>query len=170
MQRNQYKEQQKKNQQHLAQIEGDYRIVKKIGEGTYGTVYSAVCQRNAMPVAIKKVKIRKVEEGLPKELVREVESIEAIASNYDLKENFIVSIIEVYLGKTSLNIVYQPLCPKLDLQSFLSSKNALDKQVMDKLVQKIKTDDNWPDYNSSIQKYFEIEQIITIFVNLIRVD
>ena len=59
----------------LDSIEGDYRVTKKIGEGTYGIVYRAVDQKNGEKCAIKKVKIRKTEETLPKELVREIESI-----------------------------------------------------------------------------------------------
>jgi serine/threonine protein kinase len=61
-------------------IEGNYRIVKKIGEGTYGTVFLAVDQRSATKVAVKKVKIRKAEDGLPKELLREIETVQTIKS------------------------------------------------------------------------------------------
>jgi len=42
-----------------------YRILEKIGEGTYGTVYKAIDQRSDTIVALKKVKIRKAEDGLP---------------------------------------------------------------------------------------------------------
>jgi len=46
-------------------------------------------------VALKKVKIRKSEEGLPKELVREVESNEC----FDEDSKYVVKIKEVFLGK-----------------------------------------------------------------------
>jgi hypothetical protein len=44
-------------------------------------------------VAIKKVKIRKTEDGLPKELLREVESIEILKQSFpDLNKNYIIDI------------------------------------------------------------------------------
>ena len=56
-------------------IEGNYRILKLIGEGTYSSVYKAVDQRNNQIVALKRVKIRRAEDGVPKEFVREVEAL-----------------------------------------------------------------------------------------------
>ena len=50
-------------------------MVERVGEGTYGTVYKAIDQRMDMQVALKKVKIRKADDGLPKEFLREVESL-----------------------------------------------------------------------------------------------
>jgi cell cycle related kinase len=70
-------------------------------------------------VAIKKVKLRKVEDGMPKEAIREIESQELIADSEEA-DRYIVKIREVFVGKTSLNIVYFPFCKKGDLHSFLS--------------------------------------------------
>mmetsp|Transcript_33757 Transcript_33757/g.41690 ORF Transcript_33757/g.41690 Transcript_33757/m.41690 type:complete len:82 (+) Transcript_33757:1-246(+) len=74
-------------------IDGNYRIVKAIGEGTYSTVYKAIDQRCNKVVALKRVKIRRVEDGVPKEFVREVEALQRF--NH---EN-IVKIDEVFIGK-----------------------------------------------------------------------
>lgn len=103
-------------------MEGNYRIVKKIGEGTYGTVYLAEDQTDASKVAIKKVKIRKPEDGLPKELLREIETIETIKSNHKNLQH-LVDIQEVFVGKTSINIVYTPYINSGDLYEFLSKKD-----------------------------------------------
>ena len=103
-------------------MEGNYRIVKKIGEGTYGTVFLAVDQSNAAKVAIKKVKIRKPEDGLPKELLREIETIETIKSHHAQLKG-LVDIQEVFVGKTSINIVYSPYIKNGDLFEFLGRKD-----------------------------------------------
>lgn len=57
------------------EIDGNYRIIKTIGEGTYSSVFKAIDQRSNKVVALKRVKIRKAEDGIPKEFVREVEAL-----------------------------------------------------------------------------------------------
>ena len=57
------------------EIDGNFRIIKTIGQGTYSQVYKAIDQRTNTIVALKKVKIRKAEDGIPKEFVREVEAL-----------------------------------------------------------------------------------------------
>lgn len=78
-----------------------YRLVEKIGEGTFGTVFKAVDQRSNKLVALKKVKIRKADDGLPKEFLREVESLKYVSN-----EN-VIKIREVFVGRTNINIVYE---------------------------------------------------------------
>ena len=56
-----------------------------------------------MLVALKRVKIRKAEDGLPNEFFRESESLMRL-----LHPN-IISIKEIFVGKTNINIVY-PFC------------------------------------------------------------
>ena len=80
-------------------IEGNYRILKSIGEGTYSSVYKAVDQRINKIVALKRVKIRRAEDGVPKEFVREVEALQ----RFD-HEN-ILAISEVFIGKSNIMIV-----------------------------------------------------------------
>jgi len=78
-----------------------YRVMEKIGEGTYGTVHRGVDQRTGTLVALKRVKIRKTDDGLPKEFLREVESLKHLSNDN------IVKIREVFVGKTNINIVYE---------------------------------------------------------------
>jgi len=56
-------------------IDGNFRLVKTIGQGTYSSVYKAIDQRNNTVVALKRFKIRKAEDGIPKEFVREIEAV-----------------------------------------------------------------------------------------------
>ena len=52
-------------------------------------------------MALKKVKIRRADDGLPKEFLREVESLKYVTSPY------VIKIREVFVGKTNINIVYE---------------------------------------------------------------
>lgn len=81
------------------EVDGNYRIIKTIGEGTYSTVYKAVDQRINKIVALKRVKIRRVEDGVPKEFVREVEAVQRFEHENILK------ISEVFVGKSNIMIV-----------------------------------------------------------------
>jgi serine/threonine protein kinase len=85
-----------------------YRLVEKIGEGTYGTVFKTVDQRNGDIVALKKVKIRKADDGLPKEFLREVESLKYVSHPN------VIKIREVFVGKSNINIVYDFMDSDLD--------------------------------------------------------
>ncbi len=97
-------------------IESHYRIVGLVGEGTFSQVFKAVDQRNGQLVALKKVKIRKAEDGLPTEFIREVESLSR------LKDENIVTINEIFIGKTNINIVYP--YSQTDLEKLMSVKMA----------------------------------------------
>ena len=61
------------------QIEnGRYRIIEKAGEGTHSEVLKAVDQQTGELVALKKIRIRKTEDGMPIEFVREVHSLQRV--------------------------------------------------------------------------------------------
>ena len=53
-------------------VEGNYEVRNKIGEGTYGTVFLAEDIKTKKQVAIKKVKLRKPDDGMPIEAIREI--------------------------------------------------------------------------------------------------
>lgn len=51
---------------------GQYKLQKKIGEGSYGIVYKAHDPSSDRIVALKKIKIDSDEEGMPVHCVREI--------------------------------------------------------------------------------------------------
>ncbi len=59
-------------------------------------------------MVLKKVKIRKADDGLPKEFLREVESLK-----YVVHPN-VIQIREVFVVKTNFNIVYELMECDLD--------------------------------------------------------
>ena len=92
-------------------MEWNFRILNQVGEGTFSQVFKAVDQKTDSLVALKKVKIRKAEEGLPQEFLREVETLQR------LKHPNIITINEIFVGKTNINIVY-PFCD-LDMEKLI---------------------------------------------------
>lgn len=66
------------------------------------------------------MKLRKVEDGMPKEAIREIESQELI-QDCEESNRYIVTIKKVFVGKTSLNLVYTPFCKKGDLYCMLKA-------------------------------------------------
>lgn len=55
-------------------------ILRVLGEGTFGRVYLARHQRTSELVALKKVRIKRAEEGLPKVLMREIQALEKLGA------------------------------------------------------------------------------------------
>lgn len=56
-------------------MENQYRVLHKLGGGTHAEVFKAIDQSTGEAVALKRVRIKKMEDGAPKEFVREVESL-----------------------------------------------------------------------------------------------
>ncbi|CDW72478.1 cyclin-dependent kinase 1-like isoform 2 [Stylonychia lemnae] len=104
-------------------------MLEKAGEGTFGSVFKAIDQRTDSIVAFKKIKIRKADEGLPREFLREIESLKQI------KHENVITIKEVYVGKTSINIVYPYMKYDLskiinDIERPFTANEILDKQEL----------------------------------------
>jgi cell cycle related kinase len=55
-----------------------YELMGKIGEGTFGEVFKAKHVQCGRMVALKKVRIRNVHDGIPKNLLREIKALEML--------------------------------------------------------------------------------------------
>ena len=66
-------------------------------------MFKAIDQSTGEYVALKRIKIRKTEDGVPKEFVREMEALQRV-----LHPN-VIKVKEVFVGKANINVVY-PLC------------------------------------------------------------
>lgn len=53
-------------------IKETYTQVEKIGEGSFGHVYKAIHNQSKAIVAIKKVKIEHISDGIPQTTLREI--------------------------------------------------------------------------------------------------
>ena len=61
-----------------------YTISGKIGEGAHGIVLKAYDNSNAIsrPVALKRILLKRIDEGLPISIVREVKSLQHLKHPY----------------------------------------------------------------------------------------
>lgn len=87
-------------------------MIAKVGAGTHSEVFKAVNQASGELVALKKILIRKTEDGMPKEFIREVESLQRV-----LHDN-VIKISEIFVGETNIYIAF-PLF-KSDLEQQIS--------------------------------------------------
>ncbi|KAJ3293868.1 Pkinase-domain-containing protein [Rhizoclosmatium globosum] len=55
-----------------------YRVIYKIGEGAHGVVLRAKCIETGTTVALKKVPLRRIEDGIPTTIVREIKALQSI--------------------------------------------------------------------------------------------
>ncbi|XP_051824046.1 cyclin-dependent kinase 20 isoform X3 [Antechinus flavipes] len=63
-----------------------YSILGRIGEGAHGIVFKAKHVETGETVALKKVALRRLEDGIPNQALREIKALQEIEDNqYDLK-------------------------------------------------------------------------------------
>ena len=107
--------------------EGRYLVEKKLGEGTYGTVYRCFDSKKSNIVALKKIKYHYHGEGIPATSIREIGILRS------LNHPNIVSLKDILHGDdSSLYLAFEYL--ETDLSGFIKSKN---KKVSNKLTKRI---------------------------------
>lgn len=57
---------------------GDYETIGKLGEGAFGEVFRARHCKSGQPVALKRIRLRSPQEGLPKNLLREIQALRSV--------------------------------------------------------------------------------------------
>ena len=97
---------------------GRYDILKKLGEGTYGTVYKCFDNRKQQTVAVKKLKFHHENEGIPATSIREIGILRSL--NH---ENlvFLKDIARDDGEKNSLYLSFEMM--DMDLGTFIKSRN-----------------------------------------------
>ena len=92
-----------------------YRGTEKLGEGTYGVVYKAICEQNNTVVAIKKIRLENEDEGMPSTAMRE------IAILRELDHPNIVRLIDVIYNPAGkqLSLIFEYL--EYDMKKFMKT-------------------------------------------------
>ncbi|TFK74948.1 CMGC/CDK/CDK7 protein kinase [Pluteus cervinus] len=82
---------------------------KKVGEGTYALVFLGVEVSTGKKIAIKKIKVGELKEGLDMSAIREVKYLR------ELQHPNIVGLLDVFSSKTKLNLVLEFLESDLEV-------------------------------------------------------
>lgn len=80
---------------------GRYRMMRKLGEGTYGVVYKALDTQSGKHVAIKKIRLGSEEEGMPSTALREISILK------EIHHPNIVNLLEVISKSQKLELVFE---------------------------------------------------------------
>lgn len=107
----------------------NYKIIKKIGEGTYGEVFLAIDKETNEKVALKKLKVTKNEVGISFSIIREISLLQ------ELDHPNIVKIIRVGVYKKEVFIAYE-LMPS-DLEKIIGNKDIVFNEGMIKAYMKM---------------------------------
>lgn len=59
-----------------------YIVTGRIGEGAHGVVLKATNNENGQEVALKKVLLKRVEDGIPTSVIREVKTLQELKHPY----------------------------------------------------------------------------------------
>lgn len=82
-------------------LNGRFRSLKKIGEGTYGVVYKAIHTRDNVKCALKMIRTDRDEEGIPSTCLREISCIK------DLQHDNIVTLFDIIYANNKLYMVFE---------------------------------------------------------------
>jgi serine/threonine protein kinase len=84
-----------------------YEVMEKLGEGSYGIVFKAANKQSGALVAIKKLRLDGMSEGVPATTIREITLLQ------ELKHPFVVNLISVFSGRRRVYLVFELLAKDL---------------------------------------------------------
>jgi cell cycle related kinase len=83
-------------------MDARFKILGKVGEGAHGVVLKAKCVETGEIVALKKIPCRKLEEGIPVNIIREIKALQQINGH----EN-VVQLQEFFPTGSTLTLVFE---------------------------------------------------------------
>lgn len=102
----------------------DYNRIQKIGEGTYGEVFKAKHLRTGNIVALKQIRIRDPDEGLPKNVFREIQALSHMRAH-----PHIIDLFEYYPHGSSIVLAFEYM--ETDLSKILRVSAELDQPLQE---------------------------------------
>jgi len=97
-------------------FDSQYERLEAVGEGTYGKVYKARCNRTGEYVAMKQMKLEANEEGVPSTAIREIALLK------ELSHKNVVRLLDVSCRPNKLVLVFEFL--ENDLKKYMRSLHA----------------------------------------------
>lgn len=92
-----------------------YRVVDEIGEGTFGRVYRAVRLPDGLVVVLKKILVRRPDQGLPKAVLREIQAY------HQVQHVHVLRLLDHYATSSSVVLVLDAM--RCDLHQVLRKLN-----------------------------------------------
>eukprot|EP00232_Nephroselmis_pyriformis_P008002 CAMPEP_0182893498 /NCGR_PEP_ID=MMETSP0034_2-20130328/24507_1 /TAXON_ID=156128 /ORGANISM="Nephroselmis pyriformis, Strain CCMP717" /LENGTH=339 /DNA_ID=CAMNT_0025027243 /DNA_START=225 /DNA_END=1240 /DNA_ORIENTATION=+ len=88
---------------------------KQLGEGTYGVVYKAWDKMAEQTVAIKKIRLGKIKEGVNMTALREIKLLS------ELKSEYVIDLVDVFPHKRNISLVFEYM--DSDLEAIITDKS-----------------------------------------------
>jgi cyclin-dependent kinase 7 len=88
-----------------------------VGQGTYGVVYKAYEKATGRKVAIKKIRLGKLKDGVSFTALREIKMLQ------ELKHENIIELIDVFAHNANIHIVFEFM--EWDLETVIKDKNTI---------------------------------------------
>ena len=106
-----------------------YRVIVKLGEGTYGKVYKAADKSSGALVALKITKFSMSEEGIPAYTIREICLLRS------LRHQNIINLRDVVMNEEKVVLIFDFM--KCDLREFIVSSFTLTEDLIKKILVQI---------------------------------
>ena len=85
----------------------NYKVVSRIGEGAHGVVLRAEALLTGQVVALKKVPLKRLEDGLPLTMLREIKTLQQLESSY------VVRLLDVFPQGPGFVMVFEHMVTDL---------------------------------------------------------
>lgn len=84
----------------------NYAVIGRIGEGAHGLVLKGYHTLTEQEVALKKVLLKRVEDGIPNSVIREIKALQNVDCKFVSLVNDKFKILNVYYNLTRYENVY----------------------------------------------------------------
>jgi len=105
-----------------------YSKIEKVGEWTYGVVYKARDEKTGNIVALKKIRLKAEDEGVPSTAIREISLLK------ELKDVNIVRLLDIMHADQKLYLVFEFL--DVDLKRYMENGNQTRTPISPRIVKK----------------------------------
>ncbi|PFX17201.1 Cyclin-dependent kinase 20 [Stylophora pistillata] len=112
---------------------GQYTILGNIGEGAHGIVFKAKHIESGEVVALKKVPLRKIEDGIPNTALREIKALQEIEDNQN-----VVKLIDVFPYGTGFVLVFEYMLSDLSEVLRNSARPLTEAQIKSYMLMLLK--------------------------------
>lgn len=114
-----------------------YHILGRIGEGAHGIVFKAKHIQSGELVALKKVPLRKLDDGIPNQALREIKALQEIGGDSEEAQN-VVRLHDVFPHGTGFVLVFEYMLSDLSEVIRNSDRPLSDSQIKSYMLMLLK--------------------------------